>query len=540
MKISIAKGQKIGIVAKNGEGKSTLLRMIAGVEEPDAGSIKIEPKRSRLFFLSVDLLEEDDKTVESYLLSLNPHLFQLHEKIVELSSNLGDDKKLDEFGEISSIYEQRGGYKWEESVLKITEILGLVGKQINHLSGGEKSRVLLGAIKLIDADLVVLDEPTNHLDIKALQDLENYIKHDQKAYIIVSHDQKFLDNVATRIMTIENKRLKIYEGNYSAFKMQKEMEENQAMHEYLSTEKELSRLDKIATKIADRSRAGMITIAPGGANLNGKRFTNTQGKRLKVSRDNDRKAVGAVNNKMESKLHGAKVVRDRRDRIERLAKPKKDWGIKVDFAKADVLPDFVLRTKNVAITLPGDEFSDLREFSFGDVIILSGEKVALVGPNGVGKSTFAKIVAGKLKPETSEVVMPESVNIGYYSQTHEDLNLKKNVLENLLNLEHIDDYEVQIVKEARNFLHQMLFEGDMAKQKAGDLSQGEKSKLALAKIIYGGANFLLLDEPTNHLDIPAKERIEEALRKYNGTMLVISHDRYFMESIGVSRYVEFE
>ncbi|MEI7604183.1 MAG: ABC-F family ATP-binding cassette domain-containing protein [bacterium] len=540
-KLPVEKSEKIGIVAKNGEGKTTLLRIIAGIENPDAGMIKIEPKRTKTFYVSVDMINEEngknnDISVESFLLSINWKLFPLKNRLDELSLKLEDEDAFSEYSELVEVYEKSGGYLWEENVDKIMKKLNIHGKYLNQLSGGEKSKVILAAIQTIDADLILLDEPTNHLDIESLVELEDFIKADPRSYFIVSHDQKFLDNVVSKIIFIEHTKVKYYSGNYTSFKSQKDLELSQELQEYEENQKEIHRLDTLAKNIVLKSEEGQTIVAAGQFNVKGKKITNKQGRRLKVAPDKDKMSAHYFNQKLDSVMRTAKIVKRRMNRIDNHKKPKIDWGIKLDFENMADSPDIIINTKDLQYIYPESK----QEFTFDDVIVLREEKVGLIGPNGVGKSTFAKIISGQITDYKGDIKIPESVNIGYYSQTHENLNLDKRVLEDFFDLERIEDYEIPVIKEARNFLHQMLFEGDMVKQKISDLSQGEKSKLSLAKIIYKNPNFLLLDEPTNHLDIPSKERLEKALKKYKGTVLVISHDRYFMESIGVGRYIKFQ
>lgn len=533
LKLNINAHEKIGIIGKNGEGKTTLLRLIAGIEEKDGGAIKIEPKKTKVFYLSIDFIDSQrDLYAEDFLLKINSYLFDLKEQLKILESKLKTKEGVEQYGEVLEKFEKVGGYEWEKKIEKVLKDLKLTGKQIKSLSGGEKSRLILASIKMIDADLILLDEPTNHLDIKGLEDLEKFLLTDKKSYIIVSHDQKFLDNIVTTILSIEKTRVKVYPGNYSAYKKQKEAEDSQKSKEYSTFIHEKNRLQNLASDIEKRSEEGITKVVSDLSRAKKKRFTNAQGKSAKVASDRDKMSAHYFNQKLESKRHGAVIVKRRIDRLKRIDKPKRDWGIKVNLPLSDATADFILRTKAVSIELGS------KRFEFPDISILNHEKIALIGPNGIGKSTYVKILAGILNDYSGQVSIPESVNIGYYSQTHEGLKLDNTVLENLLNVEIIKDLNTPAVVDARNFLHQFLFTGDQPLQKVRDLSQGEKSKLALAKIIYSNVNFLILDEPTNHLDIPSKERVESALNTYKGTLLTVSHDRYFLESIGVNRYIE--
>ena len=535
LKLSIEKGEKVGIVAKNGDGKTTLLKLISKQEQSDAGNIKIEPKRTKMFYLSVDHIENFEGTTEDFMLSINPYFYDLKKQIEKLSIDLDNTENLENYSNLLEKYEKQGAYNWEAQINGILKILGILDKDVKKLSGGEKSKLILASIQIIDADLILLDEPTNHLDIKGLEQLENYINQDKKSYIIISHDQKFLDNVVQKIISIQNHRLKIYEGNYTVYKTQLDLEEKQNFDKYIETEREIKRLETLSKDIIQRSEEGMTKVVTHKSEVKNKRFINTQGIRLKEAPDRDKMSANYFNQKLESKMQDSKIVKRRIGRIQKVIKPKKDWGIKVDFNDEQKSPDIILRTENISYS-----FLDQKTFLFPDLLINKGEKIALIGINGIGKSTYAKIIASTLKGYRGQINMPESVSIGYYSQTYEILDQERNVLENLLNLDHIQDYKIPLVIEARNFLHQMLFTGDMVKQKVSELSQGEKSKLALAKIIYMNPSFLLLDEPTNHLDITSKERIEEALKKYTGAMLLISHDRYFMESIKIDKYIELK
>ena len=245
LKLYLENGSKTGIVAKNGEGKTTLLKLISAQDQPDAGNLKIEPKRTKTFYLSVDHIEKFKGNTDEFLLSVNTYLYSLKQQLNDLSVLLEDPISFEKYSNLLDKYENDGGYQMENQINNILIKLKINDKSTFGLSGGEKSKLILGAIQIIEADLVLLDEPTNHLDITSLQQLEDFIINDKKTYLIISHDQKFLDNVTTRTISIQNHKLIVYEGNYSSYKKQYELDQSLEFDKYKSTQKEINRLEDL-------------------------------------------------------------------------------------------------------------------------------------------------------------------------------------------------------------------------------------------------------------------------------------------------------
>nr|WP_307775744.1 ABC-F family ATP-binding cassette domain-containing protein [uncultured Cetobacterium sp.] len=486
---SIDEKDKIGIIGVNGAGKTTLIKILLGIETFDVDPLTKEigtiSKKNNLKvgYLSQNINLNKENKVFDELIGVFSNLKEIYEKMQSLNKLLTEDvenfdKHMDELSNLSSRYEQEEGYSIEYKVKQILVGLSLSEKlwssKIGDLSGGQQSRVALGKILLEEPELLIMDEPTNHLDLIAIEWLEKFLKDYNKAFIVISHDRYFLDNITNRIFEVEGKTLKTYKGNFTDYLIQKEAYLSGAVKAYEKEQEKIKKMEEFVRKYK-------------------------AGQKCKQARGRQKML----------------------DRMEKMKDPIiKNRKIKLKFEVDKVSADKVL-----SISSLGMEFDDKKIFENLDLTIYKGDRVGIIGENGVGKSTILKIVNKLIVPTTGVVTVGERVNIGYYDQNHQGLNLENSILDELL------DNFVLSEEEARNIAGGFLFSSDDVDKKIKTLSGGEKARVAFMKLLLAKPNFLILDEPTNHLDIYSREILEEALEDYDGTMLVVSHDRYFLESV---------
>ncbi|RRD38435.1 ABC transporter ATP-binding protein [Leptotrichia sp. OH3620_COT-345] len=483
---------KIGLVGLNGAGKSTIIRLLLGKERIDGternqneiGDI-IKSPSLKIGYLSQNHEFSDEKnTIYEEMMSVFSEERKIWNELQKINMLLGIEtgedleKLINKSAELSSLYEAKNGYETEYKIKQILTGLELTeeyyGLYLKDLSGGERTRVSLAKLLLIEPDLLILDEPTNHLDLISIEWLEEYLKRYNKAFLLVSHDRIFLDSVCNKIYEIENKKLYKYDGNFSSFILQKEMILKGEIKRY---EKEQEKIRKMEEYI-DRFRAGI-------------------------------------------KARQAKGRQKILDRIERMDDPVfNPRRMKLKFETEGITGDNVLKVKNI-------------EKSFGDKKVLNnisfdlfrGERVGIIGKNGIGKSTLLKIIINKLRQDKGTVEFGSRVKIGYYDQDHQDLHSENNILQEInVSLNLTEEY-------LRTLAGGFLFSGEEVLKKVEKLSGGEKVRIAFLKLYMKKANFLILDEPTNHLDIYSVEVLEEALEDFDGTMLVVSHNRHFLDSV---------
>lgn len=486
---SVDEKDKIGIIGVNGAGKSTLIKLLLGLEnsevDPSTNERGIISKKSNLKigYLAQNTELNKNNTVFNELMTVFNSLLDDYKKIQELNSmlslNIGDfEEIMNELGEISERYERNEGYSIEYKIKQILNGLNisenLWNLEISKLSGGQSSRVALAKILLEEPDLLVLDEPTNHLDLTSIEWLEKILKDYNKAILLISHDVYFLDNVANRIFEMEGKRLKDYKGNYSDFLIQKEAYLSGEVKAY---EKEQEKIKKMEEFIR-RYKAGVKS----------------------------------------KQARGREKILNRMEKMENPVIATKKIKLEFDIKAQSV--DLVLDIKNLS-----KRFEDKSLFKDVNLKIYRGERIGLIGKNGTGKSTLLKII-NKLEKQTSgEFLLGERVSIGYYDQNHQGLGLNNNIIEELMY------YFTLSEEEARNICAAFLFREDDIYKKISSLSGGEKARVAFMKLMLEKPNFLILDEPTNHLDIYSREILMDSLENYPGTILVVSHDRNFLDSI---------
>ncbi|MCL2565263.1 MAG: ABC-F family ATP-binding cassette domain-containing protein [Defluviitaleaceae bacterium] len=482
----INNGDKLGIVGVNGAGKTTLLKIITGELTADTGNISIPSGISSGYIAQLSSLNEQN-TLEDELLSVFAHIQALEEKLSLLSHKISESSEdelnlyMTEYEKADFEFEKNNGYEYRSRVRGVIAGLGFAGeadKPISIMSGGQKTRVALGKLLLTSPDLLLLDEPTNHLDISSIKWLEDFIKNYPKSVVVISHDRYFLDKTINKVLEIENKHASMFSGNYSFYANEKGILRQHALKHYLDQQKVIKKQEDAA------------------------RLLRSYGNEKKVRRAQSKE-------KQLEKMEKFEKPENLPDKIRINLTPKIESGNDVMFID------------NLA-----KSFGDNRLFSGLSMEIKKGDKTALIGPNGIGKTTLFRIITGEHEGDTGEIKLGHKVKVGYYDQSLKDLSPDKTIVEEIS-----DAYPKLNIGEIRNILSAFVFYGDDVYKKIGSLSGGEKGRVSLAKIMLSDANFLLLDEPTNHLDIVSKEILEDALRGFGGTILFISHDRYFINSI---------
>lgn len=474
----IAKGEKIGLVGVNGSGKSTLVRCLLQPEFADHGTVSFEPG-IRVGYVEQGFGSIGSESVWSFMLKANPEILSLRQKLAELerASASGNQEILDSYGRVTQRYEFLDGYHYEAKIKMV--LFGLAfpeamwEMQAASLSGGQKTRLLLAAALVSSPDFLLLDEPTNHLDIRMMEWLEGYLRDFKGGVLVVSHDRAFLDHVATRILEMEGGRLRSFTGNYTKYLAQKEI---------------LAKTEKAAYE------AQQDYIAEQEAYI--------------------RRFKAGIKSKM------ARGRQSRLDRLERLEAPVENETFSLRLPKAPESAERVLILEHLKAG-----YGDNVLVQDVDLILRRGEKAGLIGPNGSGKTTLLRTILREVPALGGEAKIGNRVRIGYFSQSYERLNPKQTVLDNFLT-----EYGMT-EEQTRSLLGGMLFHGDDVFKEIGTLSGGQKARLVLLKLVLDGANLLILDEPTNHLDILAKETVEAALEVFDGTVLVVSHDRYLINEV---------
>lgn len=476
--------EKVAVVGMNGAGKSTLFKIILNELTPDEGSINIA-KDCKLGYLAQHEAVTSNNTIYQEMLRVKKDIIKLEQTIRQMEINMKSAKgntlesMLETYARLTHEFESRNGYAYKSEVIGVLKGLGFsedtFDNLVDTLSGGEKTRVALGKLLLSNPDLLLLDEPTNHLDLETIAWLENFLASYKGAVLIIAHDRYFLDKVVTKVIEIENKKATIYTGNYSSYSDKKAKEHEARIKHYINQQKEIKRQEEVIAKLRSFSR--------------------------------------------EKSIKRAKSREKALSKIERIDKPYElDESMSIQFEPS-------IRSGNDVLTVSSlsKSYASLTLFKDIDFEIKRGEHVAIIGNNGTGKSTILKIINGLEKADRGNVKIGEKVRIGYFDQEQELLDLDNTVFEEIQ-----DEYPYLNNTSVRNILASFLFTGDDVFKQIKDLSGGERGRVALAKLMLSEANFLILDEPTNHLDITSKEVLEKAINKYSGTVLYVSHDRYFI------------
>lgn len=489
IKLEVQTRDRIALVGRNGAGKSTLLKIIAGQLSFDSGDI-IKPKEVEIGYLAQNTGLESERSIWDEMLTVFEHLQNQERELRNLETKMADpdlianskeyERILSEYDHRQLQFKEQGGYQYESDIRSVLHGLNFHSfsyeTKISTLSGGQKTRLALGKLLLTKPDILILDEPTNHLDIDTLSWLEQYLQGYDGAILIVSHDRYFLDKVVTQVYELSRMQIKKYPGNYSSYLDQKAANFERDMKLYEKQQQEIAKLEDFIQRNLVRA----------------------------------------------STTKRAQSRRKQLERMELLDRPQGDeksasFGFQIEKQSGNE----VLNAYSVAVGYNDEIVS--KDISFR---ITRGESIALVGPNGIGKSTLLKTIISRLPALAGDFQLGSNVSVGYYDQEQAELSSNKRVLNELW-----DDYPLKPEKEIRTVLGNFLFSGDDVLKIVSTLSGGEKARLALAKLMMEKANFLILDEPTNHLDLDSKEILENALVDYPGTILFVSHDRYFINRI---------
>lgn len=482
----IKEGDRIALVGPNGAGKSTLLKCILGIEELDEGQVVMSP------VASIGYLQQDvnlgDASLAEEIETAWEDVHALENKLQELTAYLetheASESDLQRLDYLQNRLEWLGGYDYEQKTKRIVYGLGFTDEDLykpaNAFSGGQKTRINLAKALVRSPDFLFLDEPTNHLDMDMLEWLEGYLSSYRGGILIVSHDRYFMDRIVTGVVELDHHKATTYRGNYSRYVAQRE---ERLKADTIAYEKQQEYIKKTEEYI-DKYRAGI-----------------------------------------KSKM--ARGRQSQLNRLERLEAPETLHSLDFKFPPAAMSADKVLVLDHVSIGYKTDD-SIIDDVS---MVVRRGESVALIGPNGAGKSTMVKAIVGELFPTEGHIDIGNRVQVGYFSQEHEELHDRWQVVDEIINNYNFTE------EKARNVLGSFLFKGDDVFKLVGDLSGGERARLALLKLFLQGDNFLILDEPTNHLDVPTREIVERALQQFGGTCFIISHDRYFLDQVSTRTLV---
>ena len=478
--------EKAAIVVINGAGKSTLLKIITGIEPADTGLVTLA-KDKTLGYLSQQQNLNSDNTIYDELLSVKQYILDMEAQLRSIENQMksADDTALEtlmkKYSDLNHEFELNNGYAYKSEITGVLKGLGFAEEDftlnVNTLSGGQKTRVALGRLLLSKPDIILLDEPTNHLDMESISWLENYLLNYSGAVLIVAHDRYFLDKIVSKIIELDNGNATVFSGNYTDYASKKAILRNMQLKEYLNQQREIKHQEEVITKLKQFNREKSIKRA------------ESREKMLNKMEFVDKPEI--LNDKMDIKLE-----------------PNVISG------------NDVLTVDNLTKGFDGTVLFDNICFQ-----IKRGERVALIGNNGTGKTTILKLINGIIPADSGSIYLGAKVNIGYYDQEHHVLDPDKTIFDEIR-----DAYPDLNNTQIRNTLAAFLFTNEDVFKYIKDLSGGERGRVSLAKLMLSNANFLILDEPTNHLDITSKEILENALNSYTGTVLFVSHDRYFINS----------
>ena len=478
--------EKAAIVGINGAGKSTLLKIITGIEPADTGLVTLA-KDKTLGYLSQQQNLNSDNTIYDELLSVKHYILDTEAQLRHIENQMksADDEALEtlmkKYSDLNHEFELNNGYAYKSEITGVLKGLGFTEEDftlnVNTLSGGQKTRVALGRLLLSKPDIILLDEPTNHLDMESISWLENYLLNYSGAVLIVAHDRYFLDKIVSKIIELDNGNATVFSGNYTDYASKKAILRNMQLKEYLNQQREIKHQEEVITKLKQFNREKPIKRA------------ESREKMLNKMEFVDKPEI--LNDKMDIKLE-----------------PNVISG------------NDVLTVDNLTKGFDGTVLFDNISFQ-----IKRGERVALIGSNGTGKTTILKLINGIIPADSGSIYLGAKVNIGYYDQEHHVLDPDKTIFDEIR-----DAYPDLNNTQIRNTLAAFLFTNEDVFKYIKDLSGGERGRVSLAKLMLSNANFLILDEPTNHLDITSKEILENALNSYTGTVLFVSHDRYFINS----------
>lgn len=476
--------EKTAIVGINGAGKTTMLRIIMGELSQDSGNV-ILAKEKTMGYLPQNSDISGNQTIYQEVLSAKKMLISMEEKLRSMEESMSRyrgtelERHMESYNRLNHEFEMLGGYSYRSEITGVLKGLGFdeaeFTKHMQQLSGGQKTRVCLGKLLVTKPDVILLDEPTNHLDIGSITWLETFLLNYKGAVVIVSHDRYFLDRIVSKVVELDSTSVSVFKGNYSEYAVKRAQVREAKLKQYYNQQQEIKHQEEVIAKLKSFNR--------------------------------------------EKSIKRAESREKMLDKIERLEKPtEQNTDIHLNLEPRVLSGNDVLTVEQLAKAYPNQPL--FSEISFQ---IKRGERVALIGDNGTGKTTILKIINQMVKSDSGEVKLGSNVNIGYYDQEHQVLHMEKNLIEEVS-----DAYPTLTNTQIRNVLAAFLFTGDDVFKKISDLSGGERGRVSLAKLMLSEANFLILDEPTNHLDITSKEILEHALNQYTGTVLFVSHDRYFI------------
>ena len=480
----INEGEKAAVIGINGAGKTTLFKIITGEYEADNGEV-IFQKGSTYGYLSQVIDVSSHRSIYEEMLDAKKEIIEMEKKIRQLEKDISTlsgealESAMESYSRLTDRFEKANGYAWKSEITGVLKGLGFDESQfatpIHTLSGGQKTRVALSRILLMHPDLILLDEPTNHLDMESIRWLETFLSNYRGAVLIVSHDRYFLDKVVDKVIEIERGTSQVFNGNYSAYAEKKKAQRDAQMKLYMNQQQEIHHQEEVIAKLKSFNREKSIKRA-------------------------------------ESR----EKMLDKMDVLEKPTEVRSDMRIRLE--PRITSGNDVLTVEHLSKAFPGQTlFQDL------NFEIKRGERVAIIGNNGTGKTTILKILNEVIRPDAGSFTLGSRVQIGYYDQEHQVLHMEKTIFQEIS-----DAYPYLTNTEIRNVLAAFLFTNDDVFQPIHTLSGGERGRISLAKLMLSNANFLILDEPTNHLDIVSKEILENALKDYTGTVLYVSHDRYFI------------
>ena len=492
--LTLQAGSRMGLVGVNGCGKSTLFKLISGAMEPDKGTISLS-KGARVGVLTQDADIQSDLTIQQELERVFEPVREMERKLRQMEAEMAEkhddpaafDQLSHAYSRLMDRFEDAGGYEWPSRIQGVLAGLGFArGREqqpANLLSGGEKTRLCLARLLLTQPELLMLDEPTNHLDLQSVEWLEDTLKKYRGTVLVISHDRYFLNAVCDCMAEISMRRLTQYEGNYDRFAVQRQVNLERQLKEYKMQQAEIARQEAIIARYRMYNR--------------------------------------------EKSIRAAESREKRLERMEKLEKPVSEQKVRFSFEARRRSGDDVLTAKELSKGFDGRTL-----FEHFNLHLRAGDRVAVIGANGVGKTTLLKLITGQLPPDSGTVVYGSNVDVGYYDQQQSGLHPEKDVLNELW-----DDFPRLEIDRVRGVLALFLLTGDDVFQPISTLSGGEKGRVALAKLMLRKDNLLLLDEPTNHLDMDSREVLEDALDDFDGTLLTVSHDRYFINRVA-NRVVE--
>ena len=492
--LTLQAGSRMGLVGVNGCGKSTLFKLISGAMEPDEGTISLS-KGARVGVLTQDADIQSDLTIQQELERVFEPVREMERKLRQMEAEMAEkhddpaafDQLSHAYSRLMDRFEDAGGYEWPSRIQGVLAGLGFArGREqqpANLLSGGEKTRLCLARLLLTQPELLMLDEPTNHLDLQSVEWLEDTLKKYRGTVLVISHDRYFLNAVCDCMAEISMRRLTQYEGNYDRFAVQRQANLERQLKEYKMQQAEIARQEAIIARYRMYNR--------------------------------------------EKSIRAAESREKRLEKMEKLEKPVSEQKVRFSFEARRRSGDDVLIAKELSKGFDGRTL-----FEHFNLHLRAGDRVAVIGPNGVGKTTLLKLITGQLPPDSGMVVYGSNVDVGYYDQQQSGLHPEKDVLNELW-----DDFPRLEIDRVRGVLALFLLTGDDVFQPISTLSGGEKGRVALAKLMLRRDNLLLLDEPTNHLDMDSREVLEDALDDFDGTLLTVSHDRYFINRVA-NRVVE--